>query len=423
MKFFWEVFVTLFVIIDPAGTVPVFLGLTRGRSRRDRNQLAWQATIVAFSVIVAFALFGRTILDYLGVALPALEGAGGLLLLLVALELLTGKAGEPSEAEVERANVAFVPLGTPLLAGPGAIVATMLYVQRIHGVGDGFALAGAMVAVALAVWLAMRFALVIHRLLTDNGVELVTRIAGLLLAAIAVQLVANSAIAFAHSALFIGPDRKGSCGRKSQRTSHTGRNQPMTARIEQVSSEGTNAWIIGDDEEVIVIDPGRDPAGVLDAVGDREVVAVICTHGHPDHVAAALEVAEGDEAPVALHPRDQLWWRDAYPEDDAEIEMADGGVFEVADVRLEVIHAPGHTSGSVCLYCEDLDAVFTGHTLTADGPVPHDGEYPDFASQLTAIGEYLLTLPGSTRVLPGEGEETTIAAAEKNFDAWASARP
>lgn len=423
MKFFWEVFVTLFVIIDPAGTVPVFLGLTRGRSRRDRNQLAWQATIVAFSVIVAFALFGRTILDYLGVALPALEGAGGLLLLLVALELLTGKAGEPSEAEVERANVAFVPLGTPLLACLGAIVATMLYVQRIHGVGDGFALAGAMVAVALAVWLAMRFALVIHRLLTDNGVELVTRIAGLLLAAIAVQLVANSAIAFAHSALFIGPDRKGSCGRKSQRTSHTGRNQPMTARIEQVSSEGTNAWIIGDDEEVIVIDPGRDPAGVLDAVGDREVVAVICTHGHPDHVAAALEVAEGDEAPVALHPRDQLWWRDAYPEDDAEIEMADGGVFEVADVRLEVIHAPGHTSGSVCLYCEDLDAVFTGHTLTADGPVPHDGEYPDFASQLTAIGEYLLTLPGSTRVLPGEGEETTIAAAEKNFDAWASARP
>ena len=114
-------------------------------------------------------------------------------------------------------------------------------------------------------------------------------------------------------------------------------------------------------------------------------------------------------------------WRDAYPEDDAEIEMADGGVFEVADVRLEVIHAPGHTPGSVCLYCEDLDAVFTGHTLTADGPVPHDGEYPDFASQLTAIGEYLLTLPGSTRVLPGEGEETTIAAAEKKFDAWVSA--
>jgi glyoxylase-like metal-dependent hydrolase (beta-lactamase superfamily II) len=197
----------------------------------------------------------------------------------------------------------------------------------------------------------------------------------------------------------------------------------MTARIEQVSSKDTNAWLIGDDEEVIVIDPGRDPAGVLGAVGDREVVAVICTHGHPDHVAAALEVAEADEAPVALHPRDRLLWRDAYPEDDVEIEMADGGIFEVADVQLEVIHAPGHTPGSVCLYCEDLGAVFTGHTLTAGGPVPHDGEFPDFARQLTAIGEYLLALPGSTRVLPGDGEETTIADVEKHFDEWVSTGP
>jgi len=200
VKFFWEVFVTLFVIIDPAGTVPLFLGLTRDRSDRDRNRLARQATVVAFGVIVVFALFGRTILDYLGVSLPALEGAGGLLLLLVALELLTGKATEPTQAELERANVAFVPLGTPLLAGPGAIVATMLFVQRSHGSGEGLALAAAMAAVALSVWLAMRFALVVHRLLTDNGVELVTRISGLLLAAIAVQLVANSAIAFAHGA-------------------------------------------------------------------------------------------------------------------------------------------------------------------------------------------------------------------------------
>jgi multiple antibiotic resistance protein len=200
MKFFLDVFVTLFVIIDPAGTVPVFLGLTKGRSDRDRNRLAWQAAIVAFGVIVVFALFGRTILDYLGVSLAALEGAGGLLLLLVALELLTGKASEPTAAELARANVAFVPLGTPLLAGPGAIVATMLFVQRIHGAEDGFELAAAMIAVAVAVWLAMRFAGVVHRLLTDSGVELVTRVAGLLLAAIAVQLVANSAIAFAHGA-------------------------------------------------------------------------------------------------------------------------------------------------------------------------------------------------------------------------------
>ena len=198
MKFFAEVFVTLLVIIDPPGTVPVFLGLTRGRSARARNRLAWQAAVVAFGVIVAFALFGRTILNYLGVGLPALEGAGGLLLLLVSLELLTGKSDEPTSAERARANVAFVPLGTPLLAGPGAIVATMLYVQRIHGLANVLALALAILAVTVVVWLAMRFSTVIHRILTDNGVELLTRIAGLLLSAIAVQLVATAVLAFAH---------------------------------------------------------------------------------------------------------------------------------------------------------------------------------------------------------------------------------
>ncbi len=207
----------------------------------------------------------------------------------------------------------------------------------------------------------------------------------------------------------------------------------MTTRIDQFSSpaaagsgSGTdevNVWIVGDDEEVIVIDPGTDTAGVLDLVGDREVLAVICTHGHADHVTAAIEVAERDEAPVALHPKDLMLWREAHPGDVADIEMEDGGIFEVADVCLEVIHAPGHTDGSVCLYCEDLGVVFTGHTLLAWGPVPHDGEFPDFAGQLTAIGEHLLTLPSGTRVLPGHGPETTIAAAEKKFDSWISAGP
>ena len=134
-------------------------------------------------------------------------------------------------------------------------------------------------------------------------------------------------------------------------------------------------------------------------------------------------MAERDEAPVALHPRDRSLWREAHPDEDADIEMEDGGVFEVADVRLEVIHAPGHTAGSVCLYCEDLGAVFTGHVLLAEGPAPQGREYPDFAGQLNAIGEYLLTLPADTRVLPGHGPETTIAIAEKKFDSWVAAGP
>ncbi len=191
-KFFWEAFVTLVVITDPPGVVPVFLGMTSSRPRQERNRLAWQAAVVALGVIVAFAAFGRSILAYLGVELPSLQAAGGLLLLLVALELLTGKAAEPAELERAQANVAFVPLGTPLLAGPGAIVATMLFVQRIGSVGAGVAFSAAIVAVVVLLWLAMRFSGVVLAVLKRSGVELLTRIAGLLLSAIAVQLVVGA---------------------------------------------------------------------------------------------------------------------------------------------------------------------------------------------------------------------------------------
>jgi glyoxylase-like metal-dependent hydrolase (beta-lactamase superfamily II) len=195
----------------------------------------------------------------------------------------------------------------------------------------------------------------------------------------------------------------------------------MEARIERVAEDG--GWVIGDDEEVIVIDPGKDPAGVLKVVGDREILAVICTHGHASHVAAAPEVAGRDEAPVALHRADRLFWRAVHPEADPEIEMADGGRFDVADASLEVIHTAGHTPGSVSLYCADLGAVFTGDALLASGPAPHEGEFPDLPGQLTAIGERLLDLPPETRVLAGHGEEITIAAAVKRFDGWVAAGP
>ena len=184
-----------------------------------------------------------------------------------------------------------------------------------------------------------------------------------------------------------------------------------------------NAWVIGDGEEVVVVDPGEDADAVLERVGDREILAVICTHGHQAHVAAAPEVASRDDAPVALHPKDLLAWREAHGESDPEIEMEEGGSFEVAGVSLEVLHTPGHTPGSVSIYCDDLGVVFTGDALCENGPCPHDGECPDFAEQLSAIGSELLTLPGTTRVLSGHGEEITIAAAEKNFDAWVSAGP
>jgi multiple antibiotic resistance protein len=198
-RLFGEVFVTLFVIMDPPGTIPIFLSLTGGRPQKVRKRVARQAAIVAFLVIVAFALFGQTILDYLGITLPALQLAGGLLLLLVALELLTGRADEP--AQRGDVNVALVPLGTPLLAGPGAIVATMVFVQRVDNIGDLLAVAAAIVVVHLVLWLTMRFSIAIIRVIRDSGVVLITRIAGLLLSAIAVQLVAEAVQAFVEGAV------------------------------------------------------------------------------------------------------------------------------------------------------------------------------------------------------------------------------
>ena len=191
------------------------------------------------------------------------------------------------------------------------------------------------------------------------------------------------------------------------------------ARIDAVKGTA-NTWIVGDDDEVIVIDPGDDAAAVLAAVGEREIVAVICTHGHAGHAAAAPAVAERDEAPVALHPADRQAWRELHDED-AEIEMEDGGRFEVAGITLEVLHAPGHSRGSVLLYSEELQAAFAGDVVSEDGPVPHDDGFPNWGRQLDAIGAQVLTLPAETRLLPGHGGELTVAEAEKRFNAWVSA--
>ena len=197
-KFFVEVFVTLFVIMDPPGTIPLFLSLTSGRTSAMRRRLASQAVLVAFFVIVTFALFGQSILNYLGISLPAMQAAGGLLLLLVALELLTGKADEP--VETTNVNVALVPLGTPLLAGPGAIVATIVFVQSVDDAWEATALAAGIVAVHIVLWLFLRYSVLIIRVIKDSGVTLITRIAGLLLSAIAVQLVADAVTAFVKEA-------------------------------------------------------------------------------------------------------------------------------------------------------------------------------------------------------------------------------
>jgi len=189
---FVSTLVTLWVILDPPGLLPVFLGLTQAMDVKQRRQAALRASLVALGVIAVFALFGRLILLYLQISVEALQISGGLLLLLVALELLMGKYDEvkPSTSPV---NVAIVPLGTPLLAGPGAIVAMMVAVHDAAGV-DYLLVGAALVAAMLAVYLFLRYAAGIRRVLREGGTILLTRIAGLLLSAIAVQMMADGVI-------------------------------------------------------------------------------------------------------------------------------------------------------------------------------------------------------------------------------------
>ena len=189
-----QAFVTLFVILDPPGAAPIFLSLSAGKSLKQQRILAWQAAAVSLFVIVSFALFGNAILNYLNISLAALQGAGGILLLITGLGLLTGTLTDNNSATSQ--NIALVPLGTPLLAGPGAIVTTMLYVQKADGPDQLSSLALAIIAVHLLIGLTFMFSTKILAVIKDSGVDLLARIAGLLLSAIAVEMIVSAVKAF-----------------------------------------------------------------------------------------------------------------------------------------------------------------------------------------------------------------------------------
>ncbi len=180
-----QAFVTLLVILDPPGATPIFLSMIGSRSKRQRVILAWQAAATSLIVITIFALFGQFIVNYLDISMPALRGAGGLLLLLVSLELLRG-----SDSDVKpHQNIALVPLGTPLLAGPGAIVTIMLFAQQVEGISMGVALTAAVIGAHLVIGLTLMFATNIVSLIKESGVMLLAKIAGLLTAAIAFEML------------------------------------------------------------------------------------------------------------------------------------------------------------------------------------------------------------------------------------------
>ena len=201
----------------------------------------------------------------------------------------------------------------------------------------------------------------------------------------------------------------------------------MTARIEKVVTSGVfsldgqdfnvdnNVWLVGDDREVVVIDAAHDPAAILAAVGGRRLSAIVCTHGHNDHIDAAPQVAEATGAPVLLHQGDEMLWRMIYPGTRPDEDLGDEQVIEIAATPLRVLHTPGHSPGSVCLYAAALGTVFSGDTLFRGGPGATGRSYSDYGTIIASIRGKLLGLPPETVVRTGHGEDTTIGAEAAQF--------
>lgn len=192
------------------------------------------------------------------------------------------------------------------------------------------------------------------------------------------------------------------------------------SRLDRVVTHGTfsidgedfevdnNIWIVGDDDECIVIDAAHDAAPIVQGVGGRRVAAIVCTHGHNDHINVAVEVADAVGAPIAIHPDDRMLWDVVHPNRAPDRTIADGDTCRAGDVSLRVLHTPGHSPGGVSLYDEAGGRVFSGDTLFKGGPGATGRSFSDHDTIVQSIRTRLLTLPPDTVVHTGHGDDTTI---------------
>ncbi|WP_278315037.1 MBL fold metallo-hydrolase [Lolliginicoccus levis] len=202
-----------------------------------------------------------------------------------------------------------------------------------------------------------------------------------------------------------------------------------TLRIDHLSTSGTfeldggawdvdnNIWLVGDDDEVIIIDAAHQAAPIIDAVDGRHVRAVICTHGHNDHVTVAPELSQRLDAPILLHPGDDPLWRMTHPEEPYR-ELEDEQRVAIAGTELEVIRTPGHSPGSICLYLPEAHTLFSGDTLFSGGPGATGRSFSDFPTIIRSLRERILTLPAATRVHTGHGEATTVGGEAPHLEEW-----
>ena len=200
-------------------------------------------------------------------------------------------------------------------------------------------------------------------------------------------------------------------------------------RIERVVTKGTfaldggtwevdnNIWLVGDDSDVVVVDAAHQAQPIIDAVAGRNVTAVVCTHGHNDHVTVAPELGERLQCPVLLHPGDDVLWKMTHPEEQYW-RLDDGQRIDVAGTEIQVIRTPGHSPGSCCLYVPEAGALFSGDTLFSGGPGATGRSFSDFPTIVDSIRDKLFTLPEETRVHTGHGDGTTIGAEAPHLAEW-----
>jgi glyoxylase-like metal-dependent hydrolase (beta-lactamase superfamily II) len=204
----------------------------------------------------------------------------------------------------------------------------------------------------------------------------------------------------------------------------------VTARLDRAVTHGifsidgedfevdNNIWIVGDDETVFVIDAAHEVQPIVDGVGGRTVAAILCTHGHNDHINAAVELAAAVDAPIALHPADRMLWDAVHPDRAPDRAIEDGDELAAGGVTLRALHTPGHSPGGVSLYDEAADRIFAGDTLFRGGPGATGRSYSDFPTIIESIRTRLLTLPPATVVHTGHGDSTTIADEAPHLDEW-----
>jgi glyoxylase-like metal-dependent hydrolase (beta-lactamase superfamily II) len=178
-----------------------------------------------------------------------------------------------------------------------------------------------------------------------------------------------------------------------------------------------NIWLVGDDSDVVVFDAAHSAEPIVAAVRGRNVVAVVCTHGHNDHVTVAPELGETLDAPVLLHPADDVLWRMTHPDKSFRM-VSDDETLGVAGFELHALHTPGHSPGSVCWYAPELGAVFSGDTLFSGGPGATGRSFSDFPTILQSISGRLGSLPGDTVVYTGHGDTTNIGDEIVHYDEW-----